>query len=142
MPVSQAAREALVAPVLLFQGDATNIGDTESPGTVGVAGPGLAPITYKVLSDCTLKRLAVVCLTLTGSSQFTCNIVRDAIIIASVSTATPGVAGTWYTSDVDVDLDKDDVLGFYFTGSDADTDDATGVEITGLLQLLRDQSDA
>ena len=142
MPVSQAARELFLVPVTLFNGNATDIGDTESPGTVGVGVVGGTPISYKVLSDCTLKQLALNYLTLTASSQFTCNIVRDSIIIASVATATPGVAATYYTADCDVDLDKDDVLGFYFTGSDADADDATGVQVTGLLQVLRDQSDA
>jgi hypothetical protein len=133
MPVSQAAREALVAPVTLFRGDATNITDTE--------GLALLP-NYKVLSDCTLKRLSLDFATLTGGSQFTFTISRDSIVLTSISTATPGVAGAPTTVDVDIDLDKDDVLTFSVKGADADADDATGVCVEGLLQVLRDQSDA
>lgn len=133
MPVSQAAREALVSAVTLFRGDATNITDTE--------GLALLP-AYKVLADCTLKRLALDFATLTASSQFTINIKKNGVALTSISTATPGVAGTPTTVDVDLDLDKDDVLTFTALGADADSDDATGVVIEGLVQILRDQSDA
>jgi hypothetical protein len=133
MPVSQAARESLLQHVTLFRGDATNITDTE--------GLALLP-AFKVLADCTLKRLSLDCATLTAASQFTISIKKNGVALTSISTATPGVPGTPTTVDVDLDLDKDDVLSFTASGADADGDDATGVTVGALIQQLRDQSDA
>lgn len=135
MPVSQAAREALLVAVRLFQGDMANI----DPTTLTAASGGKP---YKVLEDCTIKRLSLDFATLTGSSQFTVTIKKNGTAVCTIATATPGVAGTPTTADVDVDLDKDDLLTFFANGTDANTDDATDVEIHGLLQILRDQSDA
>lgn len=132
MPVSQAALETLLFSESIFRGDATNITDTE--------GLALLP-SYKVLSNRTLKRLALAYVTLTAASQFTINILKNGVAWTSISSATPGTTVPT-TVDVDLDVDKDDVLTFTALGADADGDDATGVVVTALWQALRDQSGA
>jgi len=133
MPVSQAAREAIKAPWTLYAGDFVNFDVT--PGS---------DVPVLVLSDFTLKRLTAVGVTLTTDSQFVIELIRGAsTVLVTLTSAVPYVAGVVLDSgDVDIDLDKDETLKLRVRAGDADTDDFGALRIEGLLQLVRDQSDA
>lgn len=119
-------RQMLVVPWTLYAGDAANIDVT--PGNDYVR---------TVPANCRITAVRASAQGITADSQFVIELLRGATIVATLTSAVPYVAGVVVESTgLDIKLSKDDALTVRVRGTDADTDDITGLIVEAALQPL------
>ena len=136
MEISDLLRQQLQLPWTMFAGDLANIDIT--PGT---------DVTFKCPATMELKRLQASMATLTASSQFVVELVRNSagtpVVLVTLTSAVPYVAGVIVDSGaISIPLFKDEPLALRFRATDADTDDAGGVLVLATYQPLQESDGA
>lgn len=119
-------RQMLIVPWTLYAGDAANIDIT--PGNDYVR---TCP------ANCRITAVRASAQGITASSQFIVEILRATTVVATLTSATPYVAGVIIESTgLDIKLSAGDLVTVRVRGTDADTDDITGLIVEAALQPL------
>lgn len=126
-------KQYLTSTVTLYAGDAPNIDIT----------PGTDLCNFRVFGNSELKRLTASAATITAASQFVIELIASSRsgtpVIATLTSAVPYVNATIVDSGaLSVQLNDGETILVRVRGTDADTDDMTGLLIMAQLQPFHD----
>jgi hypothetical protein len=119
-------RQQMLVPWTLWAADMPNV--------IAVAGLSFA---RTVVANCVITELRASAQAITGSSQFVVQLLRGTTVVATLTSAVPYVAGVIVAATgLNIQLSKGDLLTLKVSGTDADTDDITGLIVEAALQPL------